>query len=200
MRTAIYVRVSTNCQTQAQTIEQQVERLQRHLESQGEPRLTENIFRDDGYSGANLNRPGLDRLHDRVKNGTLDRVVITSPDRLARNYVHQMVLVEEWERCSCKVEFLDHPMSQDPHDHLRKDYFDQVIQILAGSDLHSLWKFAIFLHLPHRPMRCCIGVQCDFAGLRVFFIALRRKLLAAFTSRFWLRKKSTVRPALSTAR
>ena len=92
--------------------------MQKHLELQGEPRLTENVFRDDGYSGANLNRPGLDRLRDRVKDGTLDRVVITSPDRLARNYVHQMVLVEEWERCGCQVDFLDRPMSQDPHDQL----------------------------------------------------------------------------------
>jgi len=118
MKTAIYARVSTNRQTQAQTIEQQVERLQTHLDLQGEPLPAENIFRDDGYSGANLNRPGLDRLRDRVKGGFLDRVLITSPDRLARNYVHQMVLLEEWERSGCKVEFLDHPMSQDPHDQL----------------------------------------------------------------------------------
>ena len=118
MKTAIYVRVSTNRQSQAQTIEQQLERLERHLELQGERLLTENIFRDDGYSGASLNRPGLDRLRDRVKNGMLDRVLLTSPDRLARNYVHQMVLMEEWERAGCRAEFLDRPMSQDPHDHL----------------------------------------------------------------------------------
>jgi site-specific DNA recombinase len=118
MKTAIYVRVSTNRQSQAQTIEQQLERLQRHLELQGEWLAAEDIFRDDGYSGANLNRPDLDRLRDRVKGGTLDRVLLTSPDRLARNYVHQMVLLEEWERCGCKVEFLDRPMSQDPHDQL----------------------------------------------------------------------------------
>jgi site-specific DNA recombinase len=118
MKTAIYVRVSTNRQTQSQTIEQQLERLQRHLELQGERLPTENIFRDDGYSGANLNRPGLDRLRDRVKSGMLDRVLLTNPDRLARNYVHQMVLMEEWERSGCRVEFLDRPMSQDPHDHL----------------------------------------------------------------------------------
>jgi site-specific DNA recombinase len=85
---------------------------------QGERLLTENIFRDDGYSGANLNRSGLDQLRDRVKSGMLDRVLLTSPDRLARNYVHQMVLMEEWERSGCKVEFLDRPMSRDPHDHL----------------------------------------------------------------------------------
>ena len=114
MKTAIYVRVSTNRQTQAQTIEQQLERLRRHLDLQSESLSADNIYRDDGYSGANLNRPGLDRLRDRVKAGVLDRVLLTSPDRLARNYVHQMVLIEEWERCGCKVEFLDRPMSQDP--------------------------------------------------------------------------------------
>ena len=118
MKTAIYLRVSTNRQTQAQTIEQQLERLRKHLELQGEALLADNIFRDDGYRGANLNRPGLDRLRDRVKGGVLDRVLLTSPDRLARNYVHQMVLVEEWERCGCRVEFLDRPMSEDPHDQL----------------------------------------------------------------------------------
>jgi site-specific DNA recombinase len=118
VKSAIYLRVSTNRQTQAQTIDQQLERLRSHLDLQGESLLADNIFRDDGYSGANLNRPGLDRLRDRVKGGVIDRVLLTSPDRLARNYVHQMVLIEEWERCGCKVEFLDRPMSQDPHDHL----------------------------------------------------------------------------------
>src|SRR5215468_10934716 len=77
MKTAIYLRVSTNRQTQAQTIEQQLERLRKHLDLQGEALLADNIFRDDGYSGANLNRPGLDRLRDRVKGGVLDRVLLT---------------------------------------------------------------------------------------------------------------------------
>jgi site-specific DNA recombinase len=116
--TAIYVRVSTDRQTQAQTIEQQLERLKAHLETEGETLSSENIFRDDGYSGASLNRPGLDQLRDRVRRSILHRVMITSPDRLARNYVHQMVLMEELERAGCSVEFIDRPMSQDPHDHL----------------------------------------------------------------------------------
>jgi site-specific DNA recombinase len=45
-------------------------------------------------------------------------VLVTAPDRLARNYVHQMVLLEEWARAGCATEFLDRPMSDDPHDHL----------------------------------------------------------------------------------
>ncbi|MDB5741762.1 MAG: pinR [Polaromonas sp.] len=39
-----------------------------------------------------------------------------TPDRLARNYVHQMLLLKEFEQHGCQVEFLDWPMSQDPHD------------------------------------------------------------------------------------
>jgi site-specific DNA recombinase len=57
--------------------------------------LEEHVFRDDGYSGANLRRPGLDRLRDAVAAAALDRVLVTAPDRLARNYVQQMLLLEE---------------------------------------------------------------------------------------------------------
>lgn len=118
MSTAIYVRVSTERQTLAQTIEQQIDRLTAHVQVQGETLHPETIFRDDGYSGATLNRPGLDRLRDRVKEGTIDRVLIASPDRLARNYVHQMVLLEEFAQAGCSVEFLDQPLGQDPQAHL----------------------------------------------------------------------------------
>jgi site-specific DNA recombinase len=118
MSTAIYVRVSTERQTLAQTIEQQIDRLTAHVHVQGETLHPEHIFRDDGYSGATLNRPGLDRLRDRVKEGTIDRVLIASPDRLARHYVHQMVLLEEFAQAGCGVEFLDQPLGQDPQAHL----------------------------------------------------------------------------------
>ena len=118
MSSAIYVRVSTERQTLAQTIEQQIDRLTAHVHGQGETLHPEHIFRDDGYSGATLNRPGLDCLRDRVKEGTIDRVLIASPDRLARNYVHQMVLLEEFAQAGCGVEFLDQPLGQDPQAHL----------------------------------------------------------------------------------
>jgi site-specific DNA recombinase len=65
-----------------------------------------------------LARPGLDRLRDAVKGREVDRVLVTAPDRLARNYVHQMVLLEEWAQAGCAAAFLDRPMSDDPHDHL----------------------------------------------------------------------------------
>jgi site-specific DNA recombinase len=118
MRVAIYVRVSTSHQVQAQTIDQQLERLRTYVQAQGWELPDENIFRDDGYSGATLKRPGLDHLRDRVRNRELDCLVLTAPDRLARNYVHQMLLIEELEQSDCQVEFLERPMSQDPNDQL----------------------------------------------------------------------------------
>jgi site-specific DNA recombinase len=118
MRVAIYARVSTLRQAQTQTIEQQLERLVGYVSRQGWDLPADNIFRDDGRSGASLNRPGLDNLRDRIAAREIDCLVITAPDRLARNYVHQMVLLEEWEKYGCQVEFLDHPISQDPHDQL----------------------------------------------------------------------------------
>src|SRR3954452_12339393 len=118
MRKAVYVRVSTLPQAQAHTIEQQLDRLRSHLHAGGEELTSENIFRDDGYSGGSLNRPGLDRLRDAVRAGEIGQVLVTDPDRLARNYVQLMVLLEELERSGCRVDFLDRPIGRDPQDQL----------------------------------------------------------------------------------
>jgi len=118
MRVAIYARVSTTRQAQAQTIEQQLDRLRAAVAEHGWTLEQEHIYRDDGYSGAGLSRPGLDRLRDQAALAELDLVLVTAPDRLARNYVHQVLLLDELGRHGLRVEFLDRPMSQDPHDQL----------------------------------------------------------------------------------
>ena len=118
LHVAIYARVSTQRQAQTQSVEQQLERLLAHARQQGWAVAPEDIFRDDGYTGAALKRPGLDALRDRAAGARLDRILLTTPDRLARNYVHQVLLVEELEGRGAAVDFLDRPMSQDPHDRL----------------------------------------------------------------------------------
>ena len=64
MRTGVYARVSTSRQAQAQTIEQQLDRLRAAVTERGWALDDEHVYRDDGYSGASLGRPGLDRLRD----------------------------------------------------------------------------------------------------------------------------------------
>jgi site-specific DNA recombinase len=118
MRVAVYARVSTTRQAQAQTIEQQLDRLVAAVTERGWTLDERHLYRDDGYSGASLGRPGLDCLRDHAALAEVDLVVVTAPDRLARNYVHQVLLIDELGRNGCQVEFLDRPMSQDPHDQL----------------------------------------------------------------------------------
>jgi site-specific DNA recombinase len=118
MRVAVYARVSTTRQAQAQTIEQQLDRLRAAAAGRGWALDDQHVYRDDGYSGARLGRPGLDRLRDHAALADLDVVLVTAPDRLARNYVHQVLLIEELAGHGCRVEFLDRPMSSDPHDQL----------------------------------------------------------------------------------
>ncbi len=118
MRTAVYARVSTTRQAQAQTIEQQLDRLRAAVAERGWVLDEQHVYRDDGYSGASLGRPGLDRLRDHAALADLDVALVTAPDRLARNYVHQVLLIEELAGRGCRVEFLDRPMSSDPHDQL----------------------------------------------------------------------------------
>src|SRR5215211_7948977 len=118
MRIGIYARVSTHRQAQADGLTQQLDRLLAHALRQGWTVQAEHVFRDDGYSGASLKRPGLERLRDRAALRELDCVLITAPDRLARNYVHQVLLLDEITATGCQVDFLDRPMSQDPHDQL----------------------------------------------------------------------------------
>jgi site-specific DNA recombinase len=118
MRVAAYVRVSTPGQVKLQSIDQQLEAIRRYVEDKGWELPEENIFRDDGYSGASLDRPALDLLRDKARFRELDAVVLLCPDRLARNYVHQMVLIEELEKGGCRVEFVERPMSAEPDDQL----------------------------------------------------------------------------------
>src|SRR5712692_10070974 len=66
MEVALSIRVSTSRQQQQQTMEQQLSRLHAHVTLQPDWHVAdEHIDRDDGYSGATLTRPGLDRLRDR---------------------------------------------------------------------------------------------------------------------------------------
>src|SRR5437588_10927494 len=142
MRVAAYARVSTTRQAQAQGIEQQLDRLRGAAAERGWELEEQHVYRDDGYSGARIGRPGLDRLRDHAALAELDLVLVTAPDRLARNYVHQVLLIDELAARGCQVEFLDRPMSADPHDQL-------LLQIRgAGAEYERYAELGIALVMP----------------------------------------------------
>ena len=118
MRVAHYARVSTDRQERQQTIASQVAVLRAWVADQGHTLRPEDVYTDEGYSGSRLDRPGLDRLRDAVREAQFEAVVVLSPDRLARKYAYQVLLLEEFRRVGCEVLFLRHPISDDPDDQL----------------------------------------------------------------------------------
>jgi site-specific DNA recombinase len=76
----------------------------------------EQEYVDDGYSGATLVRPALERLRDVAALGGVEVLYVHSPDRLARTYVHQVVLLEEFARAGVRVVFLRVSQSGAPAD------------------------------------------------------------------------------------
>ncbi len=118
MRAAIYARVSTERQGREQTIASQLTAIQIWIQAQNHSLDPKHIFTDEGYSGARLDRPALDALRDAAADGAFDLLVVLSPDRLARKYAYQVLLLEELRRAGCDVIFLQHPISDDPNDQL----------------------------------------------------------------------------------
>src|ERR671916_3409460 len=118
MRAAIYARVSTERQEQQQTIGSQVATLRDWAAARNHVLAEAHVFRDEGYSGSRLDRPALDALRDAVRDAAVDVVAVFSPDRLARRYAYQVLLLEEFRRAGCEVVFLHRPISDDPDDQL----------------------------------------------------------------------------------
>lgn len=118
MQVALYARVSTERQEREQTIASQIAVLQSWIQEQGHTLDPCHLYTDEGYSGSRLDRPGLDRLRDAAREGEFDAVAVLSPDRLARKYAYQVLLLEEFKRVGCPVIFVRRPISEDPNDQL----------------------------------------------------------------------------------
>jgi len=111
MRVAIYARVSTEAQEVRGTIGSQLEALRDRVAVEGHQLVGE--FIDDGHSGARLDRPGLDGLRDAAEAGLLEAVWCLSPDRLARVYAYQVIVLDELARHGVRVLFTDAPAIDD---------------------------------------------------------------------------------------
>jgi len=116
--TAIYARVSSNKQREEKTIDSQISALQKYAEEQGVTIAPEYIFKDEGYSGSMLVRPGLEQLRDLCAEGQIEVILVYSPDRLSRKYAYQVLLLEEFGRSGVEVVFLKSPKATTPEEEL----------------------------------------------------------------------------------
>jgi site-specific DNA recombinase len=118
MQVAIYARVSSEQQAEAGTIASQLAALQEKVAQDGLHLSEELTFVDEGYSGSTLIRPALEQLRDVVALHGLERLYIHSPDRLARKYAYQVLLIDEFERAGVEIIFLNRALGQSPEDEL----------------------------------------------------------------------------------
>ena len=118
LQAAIYARVSSEQQAEANTIASQVTALQERAKADGVTVSPAMTFLDEGYSGATLVRPALEHLRDAMSAGLIERLYVHSPDRLARKYAYQVFLLEEFSRLGVEVVFLNRELGQSPEDDL----------------------------------------------------------------------------------
>ena len=115
---AIYARVSSARQKEQETIGSQTAALRTHAGQLGLDVPEQWVFCDDGHSGASLVRPALERLRDLVCQVPVDVLLVYSPDRLARKYAYQALLIEEFAKAGTAVVFVKGPRGDSPEDAL----------------------------------------------------------------------------------
>jgi site-specific DNA recombinase len=114
----IYARVSSARQKKAETIASQTAALRAHAQQLALDVPDEWVFEDEGHSGATLIRPALERMRDLIASIGIEVVLCYSPDRLARKFAYQALLLEEFARAGTRVEFIKGPRGDSPEDRL----------------------------------------------------------------------------------
>jgi site-specific DNA recombinase len=113
-KVAIYARVSSDKQAEEKTVHSQLADLREICKGF---QVVEE-YTDEGWSGERLDRPALDRLRDDASKGMFEALYIHSPDRLARKYAYQALVLEELQKHGIEVHFLNKAVSDDPEDQL----------------------------------------------------------------------------------
>lgn len=117
-RTAVYARVSSEAQARENTIASQLASLRERVAADSLMLEPDDCYVDEGFSGSILIRPALERLRDAAAGGQVERLYVHAPDRLARRYAHQALLIDELRRAGVDIVFLNRPIGDTPEDDL----------------------------------------------------------------------------------
>ena len=147
---AFYARVSTESQARDNTIASQIAALRERLSADDGYVGPDHAYVDEGYSGSNLLRPALERLRDAVAAGHIDRLYVLAPDRLARRYAHQVLLMEEFRRAGTEIIFLNRPIGGTAED----DLLLQIQGVIAEYERAKFWNAAAVVAATRRAPVC----------------------------------------------
>jgi site-specific DNA recombinase len=156
---ALYARVTSRQQAEAKTIESQLAEMRVRIAADGFDLRSVLEFIDEGYSGSTLVRPALERLRDVAAAGGMDRLYVHCPDRFARNYAYQVLLVEELMQKGVEVIFLNRPLGQTPEDQLLLQVQGVIAEYEQAKFLErsrrgkrhaaEVWRVGILCHAPY---------------------------------------------------
>jgi site-specific DNA recombinase len=139
---AIYARVSSEQQREENTIASQTAFLIEFARSRDLEVPQEWVFEDEGYSGATLERPGLERVRDLAAEGQIQVVLVYSPDRLSRKYAYQILLIEEFARQGVETLIVKAPQGDSAEDQLLVQFQGMIAEYERRRYAHVLPKQA----------------------------------------------------------
>jgi site-specific DNA recombinase len=152
---AIYARVSSERQKEEGTIASQTALLLEYAKAHELNVPSEWIFEDEGYSGATLARPGLERLRDLVAEGQIEVVLIYAPDRLSRKYAYQVLLTEEFCRQGVETLFLKSAAAETPEERLMLQFQGMIAEYERAQIAERTRRGK-----RHRAKTGCVNVLC----------------------------------------
>jgi len=156
MKTAvIYARVSSDKQKDENTIASQTAAHREFARQHGFAVPDEWVIEDEGYSGATLIRPGLEKVRDLAAEGQIDAVLVYSPDRLSRKYAYQVLLIEELARNNVRILFVKAPQTTTPEDQLLVQFQGMIAEYERAQILEQSRRGK-----RHRAMQGVVNVLC----------------------------------------
>ena len=152
---AFCARVSSERQKEEGTIASQTALLLEHAKDHELAVPSEWIFEDEGYSGAVLARPGLERLRDLAAEGQIEMVLIYAPDRLSRKYAYQVLLIEEFSRHGVETIFLKSAGGETPEERLMLQFQGMIAEYERAQIAERTRRGK-----RHRAKAGCVNVLC----------------------------------------
>lgn len=130
-RAAIYLRVSSDAQEDNYSLPTQEASCRRWAAENGHD--VAGIYKDVS-TGTNTQRPGLDRLHDDIRAGKVDAVIVHAMDRISRNPGDWAGLAAEWKERECSTFSVTQPVGDGP----LADMMRYILATVGGLDHASI--------------------------------------------------------------
>ncbi|WP_433743307.1 recombinase family protein [Falsibacillus pallidus] len=136
----IYCRVSTQAQAdEGYSLETQEELCLKRAKDLGYSSSQVKVYREEGRSGEDIDRPVMNELREDTANGIVTKVIITDPDRLTRDLTDKLIVCKEWDRQGVEIVFIDTEYQNTPEGQM----FFNMRSVFAQYELSQIRKRTI---------------------------------------------------------